>query len=95
MFNVNSSKVWDSFRDINELNFLDQYGDPINYKDLDAWIDKLWIRYNSLKQEWSKLIDRFENGSGLASDKEPRWFKHLNLVFTEVNDAINLSSNVA
>ena len=34
----------DSFRDTNELNFLDKYGDPINHKDLDESIDKQLIQ---------------------------------------------------
>ena len=60
----------DSFRDINELNFLDKYGDPINHKDLDESIDKQLIQ--NLKQELSKLTDRSKNDSGLPPDKEPR-----------------------
>ena len=80
----------DSFRYINNLNFLDTYGDPINHKHLDASIDKLQIKCKSLKQEWSKFIDRIKNGSRLALDKKTRWFKLLNLDFAEVNDAINL-----
>ena len=78
----------DSFRYINNLNFLDTYGDPINHKHLDASIGKLQINCKSLNQEWSKFTDRIKNGGRLAIDKETRWFKHLNLDFAEVNDEI-------
>lgn len=85
----------DSFREINELNFVNKNGDPVSHKDIDTSIDKLRVKYKSLKQEWGKLTDRIKNGSGLAPDKEPRWFKHLNPVFAEANDEISLSSSAA
>ena len=85
----------DSFRDISDLNLFDKYGDTINHKELNTLIDKLRIKYKFFKQEWFKLADQIKNESRLAFDKEPHSFKHLNLVFTEVNDAISLSSNAA
>ena len=48
----------DSFRDINQLIILDQYGDPIYHEVLDTSIEKRERKYKSLKQEWSKLTNR-------------------------------------
>ena len=77
--------------------FWDKYGDPINQRDssICLWIDKLQINLKNFKQEWSKLTYRINNGSRLTADKERHWFKHLNQIFTKVNDAINFSSNAA
>ena len=77
--------------------FWDKYGDPINQRDssICLWINKLQINLKNFKQEWSKLTYRINNGSRLTTDKERHWFKHLNQIFTEVNDAINFSSNAA
>lgn len=47
----------DSFKDINQLIILDQYGDPINHEVLDTPIEKRGRKYKSLKQEWSKLTN--------------------------------------
>lgn len=44
IFNVNfrfEGLKSDSFRDINELNFLDKSSDSVNHKDLDASVDKI------------------------------------------------------
>lgn len=77
--------------------FWDKYGDPINQRDssICLWINKLQINLKNFKQEWSKLTYRINNGSRLTTDKERHWFKHLNQIFTKVNDAINFSSNAA
>ena len=85
----------DSFKETNVLNFVNKNGDPIAHKDIETSIDKLRVKYKSLKQEWNRLNDRIKNGSGLATDKESRWFKHLNPVFVEANDEISLPSNAA
>ena len=38
-----------------------------------------------LKAKWPKISDKTKPGSGLASEKEPLWYKILNLIFTETN----------
>ena len=46
-----------------------------------------------MKQEWSKIITRIKNGSGLSPEKEPVWFKHLDPVFCETNEEMKLTSS--
>ena len=44
---------------------------------------KLKIKSESFKQEWSTTPSRIKNGSGLALEKEPHWWKYLNPTFSE------------
>ena len=44
---------------------------------------KLKIKSESFKQEWSTIPSRIKNGSGLALEKEPHWWKYLNPTFSE------------
>ena len=46
-----------------------------------------------MKQEWSKIITRIKNGSGLSPEKEPVWFKHLDPAFCETNEEMKLTSS--
>ena len=58
-------------------------------------IEKLRAKHKALKQDWSRITDRIENGKRLSPDKEPHWFKYLNLVFCEANETISLSLTAA
>ena len=64
-----------------------------SYKNTETSIEKLRIQFKSFKQEWSKIQSRIKNGSGLAPEKEPRWWKYLNCVFSKTNEVINLTSS--
>lgn len=85
----------DPFKEMNEKNFQDKSGNILEHAELDTSIEKLRVKYKTLKQEWNKITDRIKNGSGLSPDKEPGWFKHLNQVFSEANEDIILSSTAA
>ena len=52
-----------------------------SYKNIETSIEKLRIKFEPFKQEWTKIQSRIRNGSGLAPEKEPRLCKHLNPVF--------------
>ena len=91
---MNALKL-DSFKEINEKNFKDKNGIVSKYTELDTGIDKFRVKYKALKQEWSRITYCVKNGSGVSSDKEPRWFKHLNSFFCEANETISLSSSAA
>ena len=64
-----------------------------SYKNIETSVNKLRIKFKSVKQEWSKIQSRIKNGSGLAEEKEPQWWKYLNCVFSKINEVINLTSN--
>ena len=76
---MNTLKL-DSFKKINEKNFLDKNGIVSKYTELDTGIEKLREKCKALKQDWSRITDRIKYESRLSPDKEPCWFKHLNLV---------------
>ena len=48
-----------------------------------------------LKKEWIQISNRIKNGSGLAPEKEPTWYKHMNPVFSETNEEVNIVSSAA
>ena len=48
------------------------------YTPLDTSLEKLRIKYTTLKAEWRKISDKCKNGSGLALEKETNWYKILN-----------------
>ena len=48
-----------------------------------------------MKAEWRKISDRAKRGSGLAPEKEPKWYKILNPVFTETNEDLEITGNSA
>ena len=64
-----------------------------SHKNIETSIDKLKIKFKSFKQEWSKIQSRIKNGSGLAPENEPHWWKNLNCVFSKTNEVINLTSS--
>ena len=62
---------------------------------LDISINKLRRKYTSLKAEWRKISDGAKRGSGLALEKERKWYKILNPVFTETNEDVEITGNNA
>ena len=74
-------------------NFMNKDKTVKSYKNIETSIEKLRIKFKSFKQEWSKIQSRIKNGSGLAPEKEPHWWKYLNPVFSETNEVINLTSS--
>ena len=48
-----------------------------------------------MKAEWRKILDRAKLRSGLAPEKEPKWCKILNPVFTETNEDVEITGNSA
>ena len=66
-----------------------------NYSPLDTSVNKLRRKYTNLKAEWRKISDRVKRGSGLAPEKEPKWCKILNPVFTETNEDLEITGNSA
>ena len=65
------------------------------YSPLDTSVNKLRRKYASLKAEWQKILDRAERRSGLAPEKEQKWCKILNPVFTETNEDLEVTGNSA
>ena len=51
--------------------------------------------YTSFKADWRKILDRAKRESELAPGKEPKWYKILNLVFTETNEDLQITRNSA
>ena len=86
---MNALKL-DSFKEINEKKFLDKNGIALKYTELETGTEKLRIKHKVMKQDFSRITDRIKNGSRLSPNKEPRWFKHLNLVLCEANETISL-----
>ena len=79
---MNALKL-DLFKEISEKSFLDKNSIVSKYTELDIGIEKLRVKHKALKQDWSRIKDCIKNGSRLSPDKEPRWFKHLNLFFVK------------
>ena len=61
------------------------------YTPLDTALEKLRRKYTTLKAEWRKISDRYKNGSGLAPETEPSWYKILNPIFSEKNECLHLA----
>ena len=66
-----------------------------SYLPLDASVNKLRRKYTSLDAEWRKISDRIKRRSGLAPAKEPKWYKILNPVLTEINEDLEIKGNSA
>ena len=58
-------------------NFMNKDNTIKSHKNIETSIDKLKIKFKSFKQEWPKIQSRIKNGSGLAPEKEPHWWKYL------------------
>ena len=74
-------------------NFMSKDNTIKSYNNIETSIDKLRIKFQSFKQEWSKIQSRIKNGSGIAPEKEPHWWKYLNCDFSKTNEVINLTSS--
>ena len=61
--------------------FANTKGVVSEYTPLATSLEKLRRKYTTLKLEWHKISDRCKNGSGLAPEKEPSWYKILNTIF--------------
>ena len=48
-----------------------------------------------MKAEWQTILDKAKRGSGLASGKQPKWYKILNLVFTATYEDLEITGNSA
>ena len=73
-------------------NFKSKDGSIFKYEQLDTSIPKLRKKYTNLKTEWRKLTERAKTGSGLAPEKEPKWYQHLNVIFAETNEELQLAA---
>ena len=71
--------------------FANTKGVVSEYTPLDTSLEKLRRKYTTLKAEWRKISDRCKNGSGLALEKEPSWYKILNPIFSEKNESLHLA----
>ena len=79
---------------MNEMaNFKSKDGSIFKYEQLDTSIPKLRKKYTNLKTEWRKLTERAKTGSGLAPEKEPKWYQHLNVIFAETNEELQLAAD--
>ena len=79
------------FRTMNEMaNFKSK--DGRKYEQLDTSIPKFRKKYTNLKTEWRKLTERAKTGSGLAPEKEPKWYQRLNVIFSETNEELQLAA---
>ena len=72
-------------------NFKNAKGGVSNYTPLDTSLKKLRRKYTTLKVKWRKISDRRKNGSSLAPEKEPSWYKILNPIFSEKNESLHLA----
>ena len=60
---------------MNEMaNFKSTDGSIFKYEQLDTSISKLRKKYTNLKTEWRKQTERAKTGSGLAPEKEWKWY---------------------
>ena len=48
-----------------------------------------------MKAEWQTILDKVKRESGLASGKQPKWYKILNLVFTATYEDLEITGNSA
>ena len=55
----------DSFKKINEKKFQNKNGTVLKYNEIDTGIDEVRVKYKALKQDWSRITDHINNGSGL------------------------------
>ena len=81
------------FKNENEKqNFTSKDGRVLKYEPLDTSVLKLRKKYANLKTEWRKISDRAKTGSGLAPEKEPKWYNHINEIFSETNADLDLAA---
>ena len=64
-----------------------------SYLPLDTSVNKLRKKDTSLKAEWQNILDRAKRGSGLAPEKEPKWYRTLYPVFTETKKDLEVIGN--
>ena len=76
---------------IDTENFTNAKGGVSDYTPLDTSLEKLRKKYTTLKVKWRKISDRCKNGSSLALEKEPSWYKILNSIFSEKNESLHLA----
>ena len=82
------------FKDKNEgRNFCKKNRDLRSCSPLNTSVNKLRRKYTSLKPEWRKILDRAKRRSGLALEKEPKWYKILNPVSTETIEDMETTGN--
>ena len=80
------------FIEVNEAeNFINAKGVVRKYTPLDTSLRMPVRKFTTLKAEWRKISDRCKNGSGLAPEKEPSWYKILNPIFSEKNESLHLA----
>ena len=80
------------FKEVNQAeNFTNAKGVVSEYTPWDTSLEKLRRKYTTLKAEWREISDRWKNGSGLTTKKEPRWYEILNPVFSEKNETFHLA----
>ena len=72
--------------------FKSKDGSIFKYEQLDTSIPKLRKKYTNLKTEWRKLTERAKTGSGLAPEKEPKWYQHLKVIFVKTNEELQLAA---
>ena len=85
----------DEFKIKNEESNFTRRGVVFKYDELDTSIDKIRRKYSTMKTEWRKLSERAKLGSGLAPEKEPKWYQLVNVVFSETNEILNLADDAA
>ena len=66
-----------------------------SYLPLDTSVNKLRKKDTSLKAEWQNILDRARCGSGLAPEKEPKWYRILYPVFTETKKDLEVIGSSA
>ena len=76
---------------IDTENFTNAKGGVSDYTPLDTSLEKLRRKYTTLKVKWRKISDSCKNGSSLALEKEPSWYKILNSIFSEKNESLHLA----
>ena len=57
---------------------------------IDTSINKLGIKYKSLKDQWKKYNVQIMSGSGKSSIEQPYWFKILDPVFTQTQAELSV-----
>ena len=78
----------EKFADENRL-FNDDIDDGTQLPELDLTISKLRNKYNNLKKEWRKRVDRAKIGSGLRVEAEAVWFQIIHPVLTDAHSTLD------
>ena len=77
----------DEFLKFNQL--YSDVGDDSPLSALDISIPKLRNKYNNLKKDWRKRVDRAKNGSGLRVEAEATWFQILHQVMSDAHSTLD------